>query len=288
MEVKMLDKKYHTDAETGFRCRYVKSDTEYFRPHYHNYYELFLMVRGNAKHMVNGVLQTLHERQLLFIRDFDVHDYVCTEENSFEFINFAFEKEMFDLLFEYIGAFPEKEKFLSSPLPPCISLSPKDNENLFFSFTELNQSNEAKDISLKAKFILAKIFLKYFQSADEKKDDIPLWLEMTYEKMKNPKNFIAGARRMCEISGKSREHISRLFKKYYSQTPTEFVTQMRLEMAVNLLLMSNLSVTDICYECGFETLSWFYKCFCQKFGKTPVQYRNDNMQADSSGNTARR
>lgn len=281
MEIKMLDKKYHTDAETGFRCRYIKSDTEYFRPHYHNYYELFLMIRGNAKHIVNGEIQKIHERQLFFIRDFDVHDYARSED-SFEFINFAFEKELFDLLFEYIGDSAEKEKFLTSPLPPCTLLSPKDNENLFFSFTELNQSNESQEVITKAKLILAKVFLQYFHTSDVQLNKIPLWLEMTYEKMKNPKNFIAGIGRMCEISGKSREHMSRLFKKYYSQTPTDFITQMRLEMAVNLLLMSNFSVTDICYECGFETLSWFYKCFCKKFGKTPVQYRKDNMLTNTS------
>ena len=34
---KMLDAKDHVDAQSGCLCRYVRSDTEYFRPHNHNY-----------------------------------------------------------------------------------------------------------------------------------------------------------------------------------------------------------------------------------------------------------
>ena len=50
-------------------------------------------------------------------------------------------------------------------------------------------------------------------------------------------------------------------------------SDLRLEHSVNLILTSNLSITEICYECGFENLSWFYKQFVKKFGLTPVEYR---------------
>lgn len=271
----MLDKQNHINMETGCLCRYVRSDTEYFRPHYHNYYELFLVIKGNVRHMVNGKTHILNEGRLLFIRDFDVHDYIGEDNGYFEFVNFAFSKEMFDSLFEYLKI--DKEKFLSADMPPSVSLLPVEKEKLFFSFMEINQSLKSEEVTLRAKLILADVFARDFYFGNTRKSNIPVWLEMTYEKMKKPKNFIAGMDRMCEISGKSREHMSRVFKKYYSQTPTEFITQMRLGMAVNLLLTSNLSVTDICYECGFENLSWFYKCFFKNFSKTPVQYRKDNM-----------
>ena len=62
-------------------------------------------------------------------------------------------------------------------------------------------------------------------------------------------------------------------RQYYDTTPTEYVTGLRLGYAANLLLISNLKVTDICYECGFENLSWFYKVFAGKYGLTPAEYR---------------
>lgn len=271
----MLDEKQHVDMNTGCLCRYVCSDTEYFRPHYHNYYELFVVMKGNVRHLINNRIQILSEGQLLFIRDFDVHDYASADNKYFEFINFAFTKKMFDSLFDYLEIPSVKDALLSSELPPSVPLLPVEKEKLFFSFTEINQREDAKTVNLKAKQLLTNIFLKYFCLRDERKADIPLWLEMTHEKMSLPKNFIVGVERMYEISGKSHEHLSREFKRYYGITPTEFVTQMRLGMAANLLLTSNLSVTDICYECGFENISWFYKCFFKSFSKTPVQYRKN-------------
>lgn len=76
MEVKMLDKAHSVNPETGFTCRYIRSDTEHFRPHRHNYYEIFLIIKNKAWHMINGRKHLLSEGNRLFIRDFDVHDYM--------------------------------------------------------------------------------------------------------------------------------------------------------------------------------------------------------------------
>lgn len=185
---------------------------------------------------------------------------------------------MFNSLFEFFGNDLNKDIFLDPKMPPCVFLLPREKEKLFYALTELNQSTEASEVKLKAKLLLTKIFLEYFHLKGERKNAIPLWLEMTYEKMKNPKNFIAGTERLFKLSGKSREHTAREFKKHYAQTPSDFITKMRLDMAVNLLLTNNLSATDICFECGFENLSWFYKCFQKRFSKTPVQYKKENLK----------
>lgn len=41
--------------------------------------------------------------------------------------------------------------------------------------------------------------------------------------------------------------------------------------------ISNLAVTVICYECGFENLSWFYKRFIARFGMPPKKYRENHL-----------
>ena len=53
MEQKTLLAIKHTDAATGFKLRHVKSETEYFRLHDHDYYEFFLVLKGSATHVVN-------------------------------------------------------------------------------------------------------------------------------------------------------------------------------------------------------------------------------------------
>ena len=273
MDKKMLDYRIHTDTETGCLCRYVKSDDEYFRLHYHNYYELFMVLKGETYHVVNGKEQRLREGQILFIRDFDDHDYKSVDGNSFEIVNLAFTKETLFSLFQYLGEGFPADNLLKAETPPIVNLSQREKEILFYSFMELNQGADKAVVKLKARTLILKIFTEYFLDYEEKKTEIPLWLEMTWERMKNPKNFIAGAERMYEISGKSREHLSRSLKKYYNTSPSALISDLRLEHSANLILTSNLSITEICFECGFENLSWFYKQFVKKFGMTPVEYR---------------
>lgn len=273
MSAKMLDYKVHTDIETGCLCRYVKSSTQYFGEHYHNYYEIFIVLRGEVRHIVNKKVQILHEGQLLFIRDSDIHNYKSANGNPFEIVNLAFTRETLFLLFAYLGEGLPTDNLLKTAMPPIVTLSPKEKELLFYSLMELIQSEDKAIIKLKARSLIFKIFIEYFIKYEEKKTDIPLWLDLTCEKMKNPKNFLAGVDKMIEISTKSREHLSRSLKKYYNTTPSSFVTDLRLEHSANLVLASNLSITDICYECGFNNLSWYYKQFIKKYGMTPLEYR---------------
>ena len=268
----MLDKIKHTDPQKGFLVRYVQSDTEYFRPHYHNYYEIFMMLKGNACHIINGEEQLLHPGQLLFIRDFDIHDYKSADGNYFEFVNIAFTKDNFVEMATYLGKVFPAQKLLEAKLPPRIFLSEREKEKLFYSFTELGNYN-AENANIKFRALLINVFMKYFFDYQDKKSEIPLWLEITVEKMKKPENFVQGSQRMYELSERSREHLSRYMKKYYNCTVHDFINILKLEYSVNLLMNSNLSVTNICYECGFDNLSWFYKLFESKYKTTPSNYR---------------
>lgn len=277
MERKMLYAKYHVKKDTDCWFRYVRSDTERFRPHCHDYYEFFMVKQGDAHHIVNEQYQILSEGNLLFIRDFDYHDYKRADNKYFEFLNLAVSTEMMNSVFEYLGDDFPKEEFLNSPMPPMVTLPVTEREKFFYRLNELNQAGDTKTVRLKLKTLLVDIFTNYFMNYSSTTSNIPLWLELTYEKMKNPKNFIAGVERMYEISGRSREHLCRSLKEYYNTTPSVLVNDLRLEYCANLLINSNLSVTDICYSGGYDNLSWFYKVFCQKFGVTPSGYRKNKL-----------
>ena len=48
-----------------------------------------------------------------------------------------------------------------------------------------------------------------------------------------------------------------------------------LKKAKKLLIKKELNVTEICYECDFNSLSWFIKSFKKEFGITPKQYQQN-------------
>ena len=273
MKPELYDAKEYVEAQSGCLCHYVRSDTEFFQLHYHNYYELFLVVKGDVCHVVNGKEQLLSEGQLLFIRDFDAHEYVSRNGEYFEFINFAFSKETLYAMIDFMGKGYPFKTLMTAEYPPVVSLPPDEKEHLAYSLIELYQDADQDVVKLKARTLLVHVFTRFFHNYKEQNREIPSWLAITYEKMKQPQNFTAGAKQMYLLSGKSREHLTRCMKQYYHTTPTVYVSELRLAHAANLLLVSNLNVTDICYECGFENLSWFYKVFSAKYGVTPTEYR---------------
>ncbi len=67
----------------------------------------------------------------------------------------------------------------------------------------------------------------------------------------------------------------RYFKKLTHKTFTKFVNDYRLVHASKLLAEKPISITEICYECGFNNFSHFNKSFKEFTGKSASQYRNE-------------
>lgn len=73
------------------------------------------------------------------------------------------------------------------------------------------------------------------------------------------------------------------FKEMTSLSPNEFISRLRLQSAVYLLDYSDKSVTDIAFECGFHSLSYFNKQFKQFKGLSPREHRNRMKLAGPPG-----
>jgi AraC-like DNA-binding protein len=70
-------------------------------------------------------------------------------------------------------------------------------------------------------------------------------------------------------------HFNRLFAQAFGETPHEFITRMRIEEAKRLLLAENHSVTDICFDVGYESLGSFSVRFRSLTGWSPSAFRRE-------------
>lgn len=66
----------------------------------------------------------------------------------------------------------------------------------------------------------------------------------------------------------------RCFRNTINRTPVEYLMEYRMNMARKYLKETEMSVTDISLHCGFSSNAYFGKIFREKFGMTPLQYRN--------------
>ncbi len=71
----------------------------------------------------------------------------------------------------------------------------------------------------------------------------------------------------------SRYHFLRAFRRAFHATPHEYLTRKRIERAKELLAQSELTVTEICFEVGFESLGSFSMLFHKVVGWSPSIYR---------------
>jgi|SRR5688572_4077984 len=71
----------------------------------------------------------------------------------------------------------------------------------------------------------------------------------------------------------SRYHFLRAFRRAFHTTPHEYLTRKRIERAKELLAQSELTVTEICFEVGFESLGSFSTLFHKLVGWSPSIYR---------------
>jgi len=265
------------NPHTGFRLHRTKFTAGISEYHTHDYYEIFLSLSGDTVHHVNNSQQKITPGSLVFIRPSDKHCYEMIGENkTFEFINFAFSKKNKDKIFYYFDDIYDLSKLTSSPLPPIIQLLPHDAKNLEKKFKAINSFpyNNHTEQQLSFRHILIDIIPKFFNTDNkETTDEIPYWLIRAYNEMHKIENFVDGITKMAEISNKTPEHLSRTLKKYYGISPSQLVTELRLNYATNLLTNTNMKIIDICFETGFCNLSTFYSIFCDVHGMTPKEYR---------------
>ena len=77
----------------------------------------------------------------------------------------------------------------------------------------------------------------------------------------------------------SRYHFLRLFRDAFQTTPHQYLIQRRIAKAKELLRSQPVSVTDVCFEVGFQSLGSFSSLFRKCVGDAPVKYRKREMDS---------
>lgn len=80
-------------------------------------------------------------------------------------------------------------------------------------------------------------------------------------------------REIAEHIGISQQHMCRIFREHMNVHSTEYITRIRLNMAMEMILNTNLSMAEIAQHCGFRSASYFSTVFGKYENMTPNNYR---------------
>lgn len=88
---------------------------------------------------------------------------------------------------------------------------------------------------------------------------------------------------MASFIGTSRSHLSRSFHNEVGMTISEYIIQKKLQAAGNMLLYSEFTCAEISEYLAFASNSYFSKCFRERYGMSPSEYRRANYRKHWSG-----
>lgn len=86
---------------------------------------------------------------------------------------------------------------------------------------------------------------------------------------------------LAHIRFTSKYHLQRLFKRYYGQTPRQYLIDKRIEKSKEYL-KAGMTVTETCFAVGFESLGSFSTLFKTKTGKSPTVFQTEQLSRSNS------
>jgi AraC family transcriptional regulator, dual regulator of chb operon len=272
----------YIDPEVPVNPFWVESLSQVSPEHTHDFFEFFVIEDGSCRHVVNGETQWLRAGCLVFIRPEDVHKYERNGEEDCRFYNVPCRHRLVSEALAYLGEAEMTGQLLQSPTPRVAMLSQTEVGEFvaLFERIKLLSSIDKQKARIALKSGLIDLLTRYFFNPDPvKQAEFPLWLEYALGKMQLKDNLHRGLPALYELSGRSVGHVNRAFRQYLQQTPTEYLNQLKLNIARNLLLTTELRVVEIALECGFENVSHFYHQFKKWYRQAPLDLRRSRQAA---------
>jgi TolB-like protein/class 3 adenylate cyclase/Tfp pilus assembly protein PilF len=85
----------------------------------------------------------------------------------------------------------------------------------------------------------------------------------------NLSNEQFGVSELAQAIGMSRSNLLRKVKRVTGLSVSQFINQERLQHAMNLLQQKDITVSEVSYQVGFNSISYFIKCFREHYGYPP-------------------
>ncbi len=262
------------------------SATEMQSFHIHEFYEIILVTKGHLLHEVNGNHHILNPGALVFVRPYDLHRLLPVNSERTVFASLVIASSVVNQIISFL-CMPTITNFLNtSPEAPHTELSPDATRDIMLRMEKISneQTISPETSALSTRVLSAQLFAEHLIPVKRKtpcKETPPEWLRKLRENAEEWESLKEAPQRMHRISPCHPSHLCKSFKRYYNETPTEFINRIRLFKAARELKVTDKKIAAIAAELGFDSLSHFHRLFKRHYGLTPADYRR--RSTDSLG-----
>ncbi len=251
----------------------------YIPLHWHDEFQFVLVVKGEAIFQINEEYITVQEGEGLFINSGYLHmakdkndsgcTYICLNVSP----SFVLSQELYTT---------HVNPYIQATNIPYLLLVPKElwANNMLASIMSINQLIKQNppyyeiDISLHLTLIWKNLIINGIELEYEQTEMIKNhrmkkmlnWIHLHYPE----KILLDDIARAGQLS---RSECCRYFKRILKKTPLNYLTDFRIQKSLILLQQPESNVTDVAYQVGFNSTSYFIDKFRKSMNMTPLVYK---------------
>lgn len=125
----------------------------------------------------------------------------------------------------------------------------------------------------KTQDVISTVYLHIGTNVDFENNFIPYQIKQVIEYIDQHYSERINIKDLANLTRWEVTHFSRLFKKYLSFTPHQYILNIKIEHAIQLLVHTDESLQDIAFNLGFGAYSNFFNAFKKNTKMTPEKYR---------------
>ncbi|MUT65602.1 AraC family transcriptional regulator [Paenibacillus sp. NEAU-GSW1] len=272
----------HIELPHGFPI--IISQTEgvslpFQRLHWHTALEINYIVKGSGYYLINGNRIEFQQGDILLINSNDLH-------RAFENEGLVMQVVMFDPSFlaleqrydtELLNPFREMGSRFDNVLDPNHMMARRLGEQLMEMQTEYKSKQPHYEAIIRSELVrFLALVNRHFARAGGRATSQSRGMETIREALRRMDDDVAHPwtlRELAEIAHLSPSRFSALFVQTVGTSPMDYLIQLRLSHAVDLIETTDQKMIEIASECGFRNLSNFNRLFKQHVGKLPTELR---------------
>lgn len=272
-----IDNKHYNNLFETLYCE-NKSGFSMSALHTHNFYELYFLHSGSRNYIINNKVYDLEGGCFALIPPHVFHK--TFGNNSHQRTLISFSKQYLNMFFQE----EISEKMLSCFHSPLIHLDESELKLADTYLKELLHTSAEYGYDKRPLVLASLLTLLNSHTIQSEGHPISASCQLLSQILDYiTQNFleIETLDQLAQTFFISKFHLCRIFKKFTGLSVIQYINILKLQLACKLLTESNLSITEIGMECGFNSQIYFCKIFKNNYGISPSQYRRNPTQTIS-------
>lgn len=255
--------------------------------HSHDFCELVIVTRGSGMHWLEGEDFPVSAGDVFLLQGRQRHYF--HERNNLDLINIMYDPERIDLpenelrrmpgycaMFILEPTYRRRHRFASRlhlkrvPLARVEHLADEMEQ-------ECDGREPGNEVALRSKLLELMVFLsRAYTNSDTIEAHALLRVGSVIGVLENSFQDDWTLGDLLKIAHMSSSNLMRVFRKATGQTPIEYLIRLRIQKAMELLSGTDLTITEIAMQIGFNDSNYFTRQFRRVVGESPRQFRTNH------------